>query len=446
MNSELSLDQAPPISVPFRFFITAPLFGMTAAVLLLAYSRTVFLSRWAPETLALTHLLTLGFIGLVMCGAIIQMLPVLGGRTIPNAKPASMIIHTLLVAGILTFITGLLTPSSILMTVTLVLLGSGFGIFILIILITTLLPIKTSNKTVSTMRLALISLLITITMGISLLSVFIWPGISLDTSMTTDLHLTWGILGWIALLLIGLAYQVVPMFQMTNEYPLWMRRYLLPILFAGLVIWTIAKLSGPSLQWLTSLIMLLCIAGYISFSIVTLWLQQNRSRRSHDVTLLFWRFAMLSALTGAALWLINTLMPGLINSSRYHFILGVILLTGFAVSVINGMLYKIMPFLIWFHLQHRQLALGLGRKYAIPNMKQIIPDQHAQRHFNLHTAGVLALILASTHPTNWLIYLAGLITLTSFALLLHNQFKAIQLYRDYNRRLKAASKAVHHSD
>ena len=28
----LSLDQAPPIHVPFRFFLTAPIFGMIAAV------------------------------------------------------------------------------------------------------------------------------------------------------------------------------------------------------------------------------------------------------------------------------------------------------------------------------------------------------------------------------------------------------------------------------
>ena len=33
--ASLSLDQAPPIGVPLRFFITAPLFAVAAALLLL---------------------------------------------------------------------------------------------------------------------------------------------------------------------------------------------------------------------------------------------------------------------------------------------------------------------------------------------------------------------------------------------------------------------------
>ena len=33
VQSGLSFDQAPPISVPFRFFLTAPLFLLAAAVL-----------------------------------------------------------------------------------------------------------------------------------------------------------------------------------------------------------------------------------------------------------------------------------------------------------------------------------------------------------------------------------------------------------------------------
>ena len=119
--------------------------------------------------------------------------------------------------------------------------------------------------------------------------------------------------------------------------------------------------------------------------------------------------------------------------------MGAILLAGFAVSVMNGMLYKIMPFLIWFHLQHRQVSLGLGRKYAIPNMKKIIPSQQAQRQFYLHITGVLTLIMACLDLTNWLIYPAGVILAGSFSLLSYNQLRAIQLYRDYEQRLKAAS-------
>jgi hypothetical protein len=439
LNSELSLEQAPPISVPFRFFVTAPLFGIAASILLLVYGPTVFVSRWNPETLALTHLLTLGYMGLIMCGAIMQMLPVLSGISVPHIKTLATITHTLLVTGIITFSIGLLISSSAFMPITIGLLGTGFGVFIVAIL-TAMLRNKMKNITISAIRLALISLLITVTLGISLLSSFIWPDNNINIILFTNLHVTWGILGWVALLLIGVAYQVVPMFQMTNEYPRWMTRYLLPLLFGGLITWTVATLAGTALPpHIIDLVMLLCIGGYASFSITTLWLQQNRKRKILDTTLLFWRFAMLSVLAAIVIWSCHVLIPGFLSPDRYAFIMGAILLAGFAVSVMNGMLYKIMPFLIWFHLQHRQVSLGLGRKYAIPNMKKIIPSQQAQRQFYLHITGVLTLIMACLDLTNWLIYPAGVILAGSFSLLSYNQLRAIQLYRDYDQRLKAAS-------
>ncbi|MCW8963438.1 MAG: hypothetical protein OQL16_06530 [Gammaproteobacteria bacterium] len=446
MNTDLSLEQAPPISVPFQFFVTAPLFGIVASIILLAYGPAIFTSRWNLETLAVTHLLTLGFMGLVMCGAILQMLPVLSGITVPYVKPVGTLIHILLVTGIIALSIGFLASSPVLMNTAIGLLGGGFGIFIVVILMA-MLRNKMTTQTLSAMRLALISLLFTVILGISLLGSFIWPDININLALLTELHIAWGTLGWVSLLLIGVAFQVVPMFQMTNEYPRWMTRFLPSVLFGGLVVWTIIKLSGIGNPWhIAAFIMLICISGYVSFAIITLWLQQSRKRKLRDTTLLFWRFAMLSALAAAALWADHNLMPGLINPEIYPFTLGIVLLAGFAVSVMNGMLYKIMPFLIWFHLQHHQLSLGLGRKYAIPNMKQIIPDQNARYQLYLHIIGILTLVLASLFPTSWLVYPAGVMLMTSFSMLSFNQLRAVRLYRDYKRRLQAASEATSQTD
>ena len=65
----LSLEQAPPFGVPLRFFLTAPPFLLLAAGLMVWQGPDLFASRWLPATLALTHLLTLGFMAQVMLGA-----------------------------------------------------------------------------------------------------------------------------------------------------------------------------------------------------------------------------------------------------------------------------------------------------------------------------------------------------------------------------------------
>ena len=64
----LSLKQAPPLSVPLRFFLTAPVFLLLAAMLLWHLGATVWASRWSAGVLALTHLLTLGYLSMVMLG------------------------------------------------------------------------------------------------------------------------------------------------------------------------------------------------------------------------------------------------------------------------------------------------------------------------------------------------------------------------------------------
>ena len=48
----LSLDQAPPIRVPFAFFLAAPFFVMLAGALLLWQGEAVLLTRWSPGALA----------------------------------------------------------------------------------------------------------------------------------------------------------------------------------------------------------------------------------------------------------------------------------------------------------------------------------------------------------------------------------------------------------
>ncbi|HCN88160.1 MAG TPA: hypothetical protein DIT28_03155, partial [Oxalobacteraceae bacterium] len=97
----LDFKQAPPISVPFRFFLTAPLFALLAAALMLWHGDDLFASRWSPATLAVVHLLTLGCMTMVMAGAMTQMLPVLAGAPVDRPRLVAAIVHPALSVGTL---------------------------------------------------------------------------------------------------------------------------------------------------------------------------------------------------------------------------------------------------------------------------------------------------------------------------------------------------------
>ena len=120
MQALLSYADSPPIAAPFRFFLTAPLFGILAGLLLLWSGPVAFASRWTPEALALTHLVTAGFMLQVMLGALIQVLPVVAGANIQRPLLVAKLVHVamslgafLLFAAFLTFAPGLFIVSSL---------------------------------------------------------------------------------------------------------------------------------------------------------------------------------------------------------------------------------------------------------------------------------------------------------------------------------------------
>jgi len=434
-RSNLSLEQAPPISVPFRFFITAPIFGLLAALLLLVYGPEALTNRWAPVTLALTHLITLGFLGMIMCGAMMQMLPVLAGSPVPKVKLVATIVHILLTIGILALASGFISGITGLFHLALTTLGLGFLIFIIAISIA-LVRIRTPNNTIHGMRLAIASLATTVILGLT-----IGAGFSGMTSLSqliplTDIHLGWGILGWIGLLVVGVAYQVVPMFQLTPEYPQKLSRPLTWVLFAALIIWAplyLAWGNGQIPKLVADIWILIPATGYILFAGTTLWLQLKRRRKVSDITLLFWRTGMIFIAACLLLWLTG-FIPAVKNQPAIPLLLGIWLLFGVAASVVNGMLYKIVPFLAWFHLQNRQVALMSMGKVKVPNMKELMPDRLTKRQLYAHLATLFLLTLALFWP-NPVAHIAGASLGLSCTLLLLNLLQATRRYQQVNQEL-----------
>ena len=86
----LSTEQAPHISVPLRFFAVAPVF-LLLAVLCWRGDGNPFADLRTPALLAATHAFTLGFVAMIMLGALQQVLPVVIGSSLPAAWVAWLI-------------------------------------------------------------------------------------------------------------------------------------------------------------------------------------------------------------------------------------------------------------------------------------------------------------------------------------------------------------------
>jgi len=437
--ASLRLDQAPPFSVPLRFFLTAPLFPLLAAGVLAWHGPAALASRWTPAMLAITHLFTLGFLAMVMLGALMQLLPVLAGTPVTRPMRVGAVVHVLLILGTLSLSFGFLGTHAMLLRAALVLLGSGFAIFLAAAGLS-LARANSDNLAVNPMRLALLGLALTVALGIAL-------GLRLSGNATgvaggawTDVHLGWGLIGWVGVLIIGVAYQVVPMFQLTPAYPVWLMRGLPWFVFAVLLAWSLsAALAGQSAFFAIAAGMLSVLLGLglAAFAVITLWLQHKRRRRLPDVTLYFWRLAMLSLLACVVLALLAS--AGFGNGPRIGLLLGAWMIVGFASSAIHGMLYKIVPFLAWLHLHETHHI-----RYALPNMKQIMPDARALPHLWIHGIALLLISVAILHPGLWVYPAAASIAL-SYAWLGWNLYSAHARFRRVVKTASAVSNLGDHA-
>ena len=104
-------------------------------------------------------------------------------------------------------------------------------------------------------------------------------------------------------------------------------------------------------------------------------------------------------------------------------------------SVITGMLYKIMPFLNWLHLQQQG-----GSAMPPPNMKQMIPEAAMRGQMRLHFTALALLLAAVLWPV--LALPAGLTFCASCVWLELNLVGAARVYARFRDRIRATAGAA----
>lgn len=409
MYSGLSLDQAPPISVVMRFFLTVPVIGIIVSMVVFLNPVEV-LTPQHPLSLASIHLMFLGVIAMAMIGALFQMQSVLGGRPIPSARGNSLLIHVFLVIGVLALFGAFVSLYPSLFSVAAVFLGAS-----LLYTANLILPLLfggVTHDTLRGMRLSLLSLSVTAVLGIVMATEYANGSFYDSHEAIRAIHYSFGLIGWVATLIIAVAFQVIEMFYVTAPYGAGYKRNVfrvIAVFLAAKALWLFAELP---LAWVFDLL----IGGVLAlFVAITLKRLRHRKRRVSDVSIWFWN-------TGMGLLIVSMGSYAAFEISGYPSMQSVALMAFafFALSVIIGMMGKIVPFLVWFHLN------SAGYMDA-PIMSNIIPSARAKRVFILFVMTVMSAMIGVFVPE--LFALSALIASAMFALLLFNLIKALILYR-----------------
>ena len=368
----------------------------------------------APETLLLVHVVTIGWLSLLMCGALFQFVPVLVARPLVGARlvlPALLCLLgglACLLCGFLQ-LAGAVETTFPLLGLAAVLLPAGFAI-VVGVLGCTLWAGRPLPLPARFVALGLASLVATATLGALFSQALSGSELMAVDWRTTGLptHVSAGFGGWLTLTAIGVSYRLLPMFMLAPDHARLSGHAALSCGAAALVLMIVVApletaFGGPGVAM--PLAGLAVLAGVGLYGVDLVFFYRNRKRRKIELN----SYSALGALGGlfgsvlliAALTATGTLAEH-VSATVYLVAFG--WLTGLGLS----QLYKIVPFLTWLECY----GPVMGKK-PTPRVQDLVIERRDRIWFVLYFAGVLAATAALLAGRPDLFRLASLATLAA---------------------------------
>ncbi|TAL77943.1 MAG: hypothetical protein EPN75_12225 [Beijerinckiaceae bacterium] len=356
----------------------------------------------APETLVLVHIVALGWLSLLMCGALFQFVPVMIAKPLySNMLPLPTLACLLagLAALLLGFLqlAGVVTQGAPLLAIGAVLLGLGFSL-VLWNLGRTLWAARPLPLPSHFVIVGLCSIGATAIFGIVfafvLSGVTAYPHLVDVATMGLPIHIIAGLGGWLTFTAIGVSYRLLAMFMLAPELKGPTTR---GAFYAGASALALIIIGGATAICLHgSLTVILSIGGLLGLAAMALYgtdilhLYRARKRRKIELNSRMAAVALGNFAATAALIIILLVFGALErNIAAVVFFVAFGWLSGLGLSK----LYKIVAFLTW--LECYGPVLG---KTATPRVQDLVVEHRAIRWFVLYFLGVwsatAALLLA----------------------------------------------------
>jgi len=368
----ISKDFAPPLKLISPFFKVGVTFYLLATIALLAFNST-----FAYQEMAIAgwvHLFLLGFVMVIIFGAMAQLIPVVleVGHAIVDLY---YVILPLLVIGTIGMVIGFWVTPAILPYGGVLVLTSM--IIFALEAFATLKKTEINTITVKTVAISNSYLLIGILTGFAIaLGLSGVISIDIDTMLKAHVYAVLG--GFVLLTIMGFSLTLLPMFSLAHgfdETPI-KRGFNLVAIGVGVVF--IGALIGKNIvQWFGYITTIIGIGFYI-YQIYLIY--KLTVRKELDI----WAKSMIFGFSS----LILSILLGIIylfgaSSSWLHTSIWFLML-GFIGFLINGHLYKIVPFLVWFE----RFAPLVGKE-KVPMLHEMYPKGQASMMFWFSSIGTI---------------------------------------------------------
>lgn len=417
-NTETSKTTSYKVVLPFYGY--AAVSFLVATLLLFLSAKDITNHYFLPHTLAITHIMALGWGTMMILGASHQLVPVLiEGKLYSNKLAYTSFFLAafgipLLAYGFYVFDMGLHTQCG--------------GILIILAIIVYLINlgksmVRTEHENVHAYFVftAAIWLLATAIIGLLLVYNFTYRVMSKSSLDYLPLHAHLGIAGWFLLLITGIGSRLIPMFlisRYSNNKILW---WIYGLINGGLLAFVFVFLYTDSRSLLV-IPLLAVVAAIVLFCYYCYQAYRQRIRKKVDEQMKVSLLSVLMMLIPVIFLVV--IITLLIISAKENISLvisyGFIIFFGWITAIILGMTFKTLPFIVWNKV-YRQLA-GKGKT---PNPKDLFSNTVFTWMsvayifgFVLFTAGILL-------NFTWLLQIAAVLLLVTALLYNWNVIKLL---------------------
>ncbi|WP_072679991.1 LPXTG cell wall anchor domain-containing protein [Arcobacter sp. LA11] len=381
---QVSQDFAPPFKLIAPYFIIGAIFFLLSTFIPLSINLEN-LHYMDSSILAWTHILLLGFVMMIIFGAMAQLIPVtleVGHFSVEFYY----IIWPLLLIGTILMSLGFFFYSALLPYGGTIVLISMF-IFLAEVFLT-IKKVEKFNNVIKSLIVSNVFLFLGVIVGIVLALTYA-GAISADITLLLKAHVFAVVAGYICITLMALSLVLLPMFGLSHNFS--QKPMNLAVIIMTIAV-SLVFLSGvfnlASLDYLGYILSMISLGLFI-YEVYLIY--KTRARKEIDIYVksLFVSFGSLFlAIFLTIAYFITYYQPLILT-------IGWLMFMGFFAFIISGHIYKIVPFLVWF-----EKFSPLVGKQKVPMLADMLPDTASKFQFWFSLAGLVLSTLGLLFTSN----------------------------------------------
>jgi hypothetical protein len=387
MNA-ISTDFAPPFKLIVPYFIIGVLFLFISVVFLLGLD-TSNLHTLNPKILSWVHMFLLGFIMMIIFGAMAQLVPVVL-EVGHFAVELYYVVYPLLTIG------AILMSIGFVYSIKLLPYGGLIVLIALIIFIVetilTIIKVKKFNFIIVTVLIANIFLLIGILLGM-LMALSYAGTIIIDINSMLQAHIYAVLVGYVGITIIGMSMVLLPMFWLSHEFSWKVVHYAVISITFGVLVTIISSIF--LYDTITFVGNIITVIGLFLYLYQVYIVAKVRIRMIKDIYYKSMFVAFVGLVISVALGIYYIFFP----SDKILLTIGWVVFLGFLTPMITGHMYKIIPFLVWF-----EKYSPLVGKQKVPALADMVQEKSAQLQLFFTTLGTVIITIALLNSNNDILY------------------------------------------